>query len=124
MENLKVLIVDDSGAMQKMVKMALSKIGINDVALAMNGVEGMSNVKESIPDLILCDWNMPEMNGFQFVTAIRADPNFKKIPILMLTTVNTQDEVIEIMKAGANDFLSKPFTPDALKEKIQKVTKS
>ena len=123
MENLKVLLVDDSGAMQKMIKMALSKIGIEGVATALNGVEGMENLKESIPDLILCDWNMPEMNGYQFVTAVRADPNFKKIPILMLTTVNTKDEVIQIMKAGANDFLNKPFTPDALKDKIIKVTK-
>jgi len=123
MENLKVLLVDDSGAMQKMIKMALSKIGISDVTMAMNGVEGMLSLKESTPDLILSDWNMPEMNGYQFVTAVRADPNFKKIPILMLTTVNTKDEVIEIMKAGANDFLNKPFTPDLLKDKIIKVTK-
>ncbi len=123
MENLKVLLVDDSGAMQKMIKMALSKIGIEGVATALNGIEGMANLNESIPDLILCDWNMPEMNGYQFVTAVRADANFKNIPILMLTTVNTKDEVIEIMKAGANDFLNKPFTPDALKDKIIKVTK-
>ena len=123
MENLTVLLVDDSRAMQKMIKLALSKIGISNVSLAMNGVEGISNLKESIPDLILSNWNMPEMNGYQFVTAVRADPNFKSIPILMLTTINTQNEVIEIMKAGANDFLSKPFTPDALKDKIEKVTK-
>ena len=123
MENLTVLLVDDSRAMQKMIKLALSKIGISNVSLAMNGVEGISNLKESIPDLILSSWNMPEMNGYQFVTAVRADPNFKSIPILMLTTINTQNEVIEIMKAGANDFLSKPFTPDALKDKIKKVTK-
>ena len=123
MENLKVLLVDDSGTMQKMIKMALSKIGISDVTTAMNGVEGMSNLKKSTPDLILSDWNMPEMNGYQFVTAIRSDPNFKNIPILMLTTVNTKDEVIQIMKAGANDFLNKPFTPDALKDKIAKITK-
>ncbi len=123
MENLKVLLVDDSGTMQKMIKMALSKIGIEGVATALNGIEGMANLKESIPDLILCDWNMPEMNGYQFVTAVRADANFKHIPILMLTTVNTKDEVIEIMKAGANDFLNKPFTPDLLKDKIIKVTK-
>lgn len=123
MENLKVLLVDDSGAMQKMIKMALSKIGINNVDTALNGVEGMESLKGSTPDLILSDWNMPEMNGFQFVTAVRADANLKNIPILMLTTVNTKDEVIQIMKAGANDFLNKPFTPEALKDKIIKVTK-
>ncbi len=121
MSDLTIMLVDDSATMRKIERMSLSKIGYEKVTDAIHGADALAKLKDSAPDLILCDWNMPEMNGLQFVTAVRADPVLKDLPIIMLTTVNTQDEVLAVMKAGANDFLNKPFTPDALKDKIDKV---
>ncbi len=118
---MKIMLVDDSGTMRKIEKMSLAKIGHDQVTEAVNGVDALAKLKEGAPDLFLVDWNMPEMNGLQFVGALRGMAEFKSVPIIMLTTVNTQDEIMAVMKAGANDFLNKPFTPEALQEKIAKV---
>jgi two-component system chemotaxis response regulator CheY len=121
MGSLKIMLVDDSGTMRKIEKMSLAKIGYDQVTEAINGVDALAKLKDGKPDLFLVDWNMPEMNGLQFVGAVRSTPELKDIPIIMLTTVNTQDEIMAVMKAGANDFLNKPFTPEALQEKISKI---
>lgn len=121
MSGLKIMLVDDSGTMRKIEKMSLAKIGHDQVTEAVNGADALAKLKEGAPDLFLVDWNMPEMNGLQFVGAVRGMPEFKDIPIIMLTTVNTQEEIMAVMKAGANDFLNKPFTPEALQAKISKI---
>ena len=120
MGSLKIMLVDDSGTMRKIEKMSLAKIGHDQVTEAVNGADALIKLKEGTPDLFLVDWNMPEMNGLQFVSAVRGAPELKDIPIIMLTTVNTQDEIMAVMKAGANDYLNKPFTPEALQQKISK----
>jgi two-component system chemotaxis response regulator CheY len=121
MSDISIMLVDDSATMRKIEKVSLSKIGFQNVTEATNGSEALDKLKDGKPDLILCDWNMPEMNGLQFVNAVRNDPNLQSLPIIMLTTVNTREEVLAVIKAGANDFLNKPFTPEALNEKIAKV---
>ena len=121
MDNIEIMLVDDSVTMRKIEKVSLSKIGFENITEATNGSEALEKLKGAKPTLILCDWNMPEMNGLQFVMAVRSDPALASLPIIMLTTVNTKQEVLAVMKAGANDFLNKPFTPEALKEKIDKV---
>ncbi len=121
MSDLRILVVDDSGAMRKIEKMSLAKIGFTDVSEAVDGKDGLEKIIAQKPDLVLCDWNMPEMNGLQLVSEVRAHPDLSETKIIMLTTINTQEEVEAVLKAGANDFLNKPFTPAALKEKIVKV---
>ena len=120
MSGLRIMLVDDSGTMRKIEKMSLAKIGHDQVTEAENGADALAKLKTGKPDLFLVDWNMPEMNGLQFVGAVRGTPELKDIPIIMLTTVNTQDEILAVMKAGANDYLNKPFTPEALQQKISK----
>lgn len=114
-----ILIVDDSVTMRKIIKHHLTQLGYNSIIEASNGKEGLKKVVEEKVDLIICDWNMPEMNGLQFLYNLRE--NWQEIPVIMLTTVNTQDEVIAAMKAGANSYLTKPFTRDSLKEKIEQI---
>jgi len=121
MVEIRILTVDDSGIMRKIIKGHLAKIGYSNVIEASNGAEGLNILSKEKIDLILCDWNMPEMNGLQFVQAVRAKEEYQNIPIIMLTTVNTQDEVLAALKAGANSYLTKPFNPEDLKKKIAQI---
>ncbi len=123
MKQIKILIIDDSMIMRKIIKSHLAKIGYLDVIEAPNGKEGLKKLSEEKIDLIFCDWNMPEMNGLQFVQAIKEKETYQNIPIIMLTTVTTQDEVLAALKAGANSYITKPFKPENLKEKIEEVFK-
>ncbi|MCD6231712.1 response regulator [Candidatus Aerophobetes bacterium] len=123
MKEIKILTIDDSGIMRKIIKGHLAKIGYSNVIEASNGKEGLKKLSEEKIDLILCDWNMPEMNGLQFVQRVREEKNYGNIRIIMLTTVTTQDEVLTALKAGANSYITKPFKPENLKEKIEEVFK-
>jgi len=115
---MKVLIVDDSKTMRIIIKGALSKDGVGDTVEAENGKQAVALVMSESPDMILMDWNMPEMSGLDAVKAIRAAGN--KAPILMVTTEAEKHRVVEAIQAGVNDYLVKPFTPDALIEKTKK----
>jgi len=123
MKEIKILTIDDSGIMRKIIKGHLAKIGYSNVIEAPNGKEGLKKLSEEKIDLILCDWNMPEMNGLQFVQALREEKNYQNIRIIMLTTVTTQDEVLAALKAGANSYITKPFKPENLKDKIEEIFK-
>jgi len=113
---MKVLVVDDSTTMRRIIKKSLASKGLNDVVEAGNGAEALSNMNEV--DLILTDWNMPVMDGLTFVKEIRNSPVYWEIPIIMITTEGAQKEVIEALKQGVNDYIVKPFTPKTLIEKI------
>jgi len=115
---MKVLIVDDSKTMRTIIKGALSKNDITDTLEAENGKEAVSLVMSEDPNLVLMDWNMPEMSGLDAVKAIRASGN--KSPIIMVTTEAEKHRIVEAVQAGINDYLVKPFTPDALLEKTKK----
>jgi len=138
----KILVVDDSGTMRKIVmkgvKAAMAAMGKPDPEFveAGDGVEGLEQLAKT-PDvkLILCDVNMPNMDGIQFVRCVRdqkaleetniGDKSLLKrvgnsIPIVMVTTEGGLEKVQEALAAGANDYLKKPFTPDQLSEKIGK----
>ncbi len=114
---MKILVVDDSAVMRNMIKRALSKGGVEaEVLEAGDGKEGLEQVTNA-PDLILCDWNMPNMNGLEFLRAIREDGC--QIPVLMVTTETHFAKKREATDAGANGFLAKPFTPEDLAAQIK-----
>jgi len=121
MPELKILIVDDSATMRKIVKHQLGRLGYSNVVEAENGRQGLEKLSQEPVDLVILDWNMPEMNGLQFVQTVRANEAFKDLPILMLTTVSTPDEVMAAIKAGVNGYIAKPFTGEVLQEKISQV---
>lgn len=118
---ITIMIVDDSATMRKIAKHHLTQLGYNRIIEATNGMEGLKKLDEEKIDLIICDWNMPEMNGLQFLHTLREKD--KQIPVIMLTTVNTQEEVMAALQAGATSYITKPFTRDDLKDKIEKVIK-
>ena len=121
MSDKRVLTVDDSPTMRRIIVNSLKKIGFEDIIEAENGVEGFEKLAANEVDLIITDWNMPEMNGEQFVKKLREDPKYKETPILMITTRGMKDDVITAVKMGVNGYVVKPFTPEILKQKLSTV---
>ncbi|MCD6441179.1 MAG: response regulator [Candidatus Marinimicrobia bacterium] len=117
----KVIFVDDSLTMRRIILNALKKIGFNDITEAENGLDALEKMEKREFDLVLTDWNMPEMNGEQFVKELRSKEKYKKLPILMITTRGMKDDVITAVKLGVNGYVVKPFTPEILKGKINDV---
>jgi len=123
MSDLKVLYVDDSPTMRRIIKNSLNKIGYEDLIDAEHGVDALEKLEGIEVDLIITDWNMPEMNGEQFVIRLREDPKYKDKPILMVTTRGMKEDVITAVKIGVNGYVVKPFTPEVLKKKINDILK-
>lgn len=115
---MKVLIVDDSGTMRTIQKRGLNKLGITDIDEGADGVQAFELFKENTYDVIFTDWNMPHMNGLQLLQEIRKTNT--NVPVIMITTEAERSRVLTAVQAGVSDYLVKPFTQDALKEKLVK----
>jgi two-component system chemotaxis response regulator CheY len=119
---MRFLIVDDSSTMRRIIINTLNKLGHQDVAEAGNGKEGLDRLNAGGPvDVIITDWNMPEMSGIDFIRTVRSIPAIKDTPVLMVTTNAAKDDIVQALKAGVNSYVVKPFTPDTMKEKIEAV---
>jgi two-component system chemotaxis response regulator CheY len=115
---MKILVLDDSKTMLRIISNTLKRIGHSDIVTAEDGVQGLEAYHKADGkfDIILTDWNMPEMNGYEFVKKIR---NINQdVPIVMITTEGGKAEVIKALKAGVNNYVVKPFTPQVLKSKL------
>jgi two-component system chemotaxis response regulator CheY len=115
---MRFLIVDDSSTMRRIIINTLTKLGYDSFLEAGNGREGLDRLAAGPVDLVITDWNMPEMNGIDFVRNLRATEQGKNVPILMVTTNAANDDVSEALRAGVNNYVVKPFTAETLKEKI------
>lgn len=116
---MKVLLVDDSVTMRRIQKTQIGSLGITDIIEAGDGQEALGKLKGNMPvDLVLLDWNMPVMDGITFLKTVRADDTFKNVKIIMCTSESEKTRVVEALKSGANNYIIKPFTPEALKEKL------
>jgi two-component system chemotaxis response regulator CheY len=119
---LNVLIVDDSRIMRNTVKGALTVMNVSGEYIeADNGEEALKMLEEHHIDLVLLDWNMPKLSGIDFLKQIRADDKFKKLPIIMVTSESAKFNVIEAIKNGATDYVTKPVNLDVFKEKLSKL---
>jgi two-component system chemotaxis response regulator CheY len=118
---MRFLIVDDSSTMRRIIINTLNKLGYQDFVEAANGREGLDRMATGGVDLIITDWNMPEMNGIDFIRAVRTSPGTKGVPVLMVTTNAAKDDIVEALKAGVNNYVVKPFTAETIKEKIDAV---
>ncbi|NOT24524.1 MAG: response regulator [Acidobacteria bacterium] len=116
---MRVLIVDDSSTMRRIIANTLKKLGYDDVVEAGDGTEGLQKVAQGKPGLILTDWNMPKMDGREFVKTLRTQSGMEAVPVLMVTTHAERTDVVLALQAGVNDYVVKPFTPETLKEKIE-----
>ena len=118
---LKILIVDSQNSVRQMTKMTLEQIGVRHFHEAENGKQAMDTVSLQPIDLVICDYNMPVMDGLEFLRALRGHPVARKLPFILLTGRGDQELVVKAAQAGANNYLIKPFTPAILKEKIEQV---
>ncbi len=115
---MNVLVVDDSAMTRMVAKKTLNSLGIKDVLEAEDGVQALQVFNANSVDVVFTDWNMPNMSGLELIQNIRAMNT--SVPIIMVTTEGSKTKVVEAIQAGVNDYLVKPFTPAALKEKLSK----
>ncbi len=120
MDKIRALIVDDSSVMRKIVERSLRQAGIEleKVVEAGNGAEALGALRENPVDLILCDINMPVMDGIEFVRQMGTVDNARGVPVVMITTEGSESHVVQALSNGARGYIRKPFTPDQVKEHV------
>ncbi|WP_456380520.1 chemotaxis response regulator CheY [Hydrogenimonas sp.] len=120
---MKIMVVDDSSTMRRIIKNTLNRLGYKELLEAADGAEAWEVMQANKADIgvLITDWNMPNMNGLELVKKVRGDAAFEDIPIIMVTTEGGKAEVITALKAGVNNYIVKPFTPQVLKEKLEAV---
>jgi two-component system chemotaxis response regulator CheY len=115
---MRALVIDDSRTVRIIIRQILQELGI-EVLEAGTGLEALEQIKrDPNVELMLVDWNMPEMNGIDFIRAVRSRPEFHAVQILMVTSEAQGERVIEAINAGANEYLMKPFSKDVLIAKL------
>lgn len=115
---MRALVIDDSRAMRAILGKILKEIGF-EVTDACHGREGLDRLQQvGRPELALVDWNMPEMNGLEFIQAVRADHAYDEMRIMMVTTESEAGAMVSALEAGANEYVMKPFTKDVIIEKL------
>jgi two-component system chemotaxis response regulator CheY len=120
-KDMKILIVDDFATMRKVIRNLLKQVGYENILEAEDGVSALRVLKAQKVDLIISDWNMPNMTGFELLKAVRADADLGKTPFLMVTAEALQDNVVAAVKAGVSNYIVKPFTAEVLNDKISKI---
>src|SRR3954452_12724040 len=116
--SMRALVIDDSRTVRAIIRQTLGEVGL-DVVEAGNGREGLDRLREAGDvGVVLVDWNMPEMNGLEFIRAVRAERAYDLVRIMMVTTETEQEQVIRALEAGANEYVMKPFTKDILIAKL------
>ncbi|QKE83503.1 response regulator [Arthrobacter sp. NEB 688] len=120
---MRALVVDDSRTMRTLLSRILVGMGF-EVSQAGDGQEALDVVAAAdaagtLPDVCLIDWNMPVMTGLEFVVAVRANPAWRDINLMMVTTESEHGQIVRALAAGAHEYLIKPFPPEAIEEKLQ-----
>jgi two-component system chemotaxis response regulator CheY len=116
---MRVLIVDDSRAIRRIIGEIMKQLGFV-VTEAGNGIEALQRLEElGAPDLVLVDWNMPAMNGLDFIKAVRANPAYSDLPLMMVTTETEMERMALAFMAGVNEYVMKPFDKATILDKLQ-----
>jgi two-component system chemotaxis response regulator CheY len=119
--NIKILIVDDFSTMRKIIRNILTQLGFKNILEADDGTTALEILKKEKVDLIISDWNMPKMSGLELLKTVRSDENLKDVPFVMVTAEAQKENILEAIKYKVNQYIVKPFTPETLKEKLEKV---
>lgn len=115
---MRALVIDDSRAMRRIVAGTLRGLGFEPLE-AEHGQAALDLLADGpVPDLACIDWNMPVMDGLEFVTRVRAEPAYRAMTLMMVTTESEQSQIVRALAAGAHEYLIKPFTPDAIRDKL------
>jgi two-component system, chemotaxis family, chemotaxis protein CheY len=124
--NLKVLVVDDMETMRAMLNNYLNDMGFKRIVMATDGTEAVQKLKDSQKTndpfhIIICDWDMPNMNGIDFLKFCQSDEKFKNIPVIFVTVEGNQKNILEAITHGVADYIVKPYTQSLLQSKLQRV---
>ncbi len=121
--SMKVLVVDDFATMRRIMKNILKQIGFTNIIEADDGTTALEELKNNSIDLIISDWNMPKMSGLELLKTVRGSSDFKDIPFLMVTAEAQKQNVVDAVQAGVSNYVVKPFTAEAIAEKLEKIFK-
>ncbi len=124
--NLKVLVVDDMETMRAMLNNYLNDMGFKRIVMATDGTEAVQKLKDSQKTndpfhIIICDWDMPNMNGIDFLKFCQSEEKFKNIPVIFVTVEGNQKNILEAITHGVADYIVKPYTQSLLQSKLQRV---
>jgi two-component system chemotaxis response regulator CheY len=119
--DLKILVVDDFRSMRSLIKNILRKLGYQRVFEAEDGDQAWKMLQEEEIELVISDWNMPRMKGIDLLRKVRESDEFANLPFVMVTAEGMKENVVEAIKAGVSGYIVKPFSPQSLQDKIQKV---
>jgi two-component system chemotaxis response regulator CheY len=119
--SMKVLIVDDFATMRRIMKNILKQIGFTNIIEADDGTTALEELKKTSIDLIISDWNMPKMSGLELLKTVRKTDGLKDLPFLMVTAEAQKQNVIDAVQAGVSNYVVKPFTADAISDKLKKI---
>lgn len=119
--DMEVLVVDDASAMRRIVRELLRELGFRNIREADNGQTALEALKKKKADFVVSDWNMPVMTGIDLLRAIRCDEGLKSIPVLMVTAEAKQENLVEAVQAGVNNYIVKPFNAQTLQDKLNKI---
>ena len=118
---MSILVVDDFTTMRRIVKNILKQLGYENILEADDGASALEVLKREKIQFIISDWNMPQMSGIELLKTVRATEDWKDLPFLMVTAEGQKENVIEAVKNKVNNYILKPFTPETLMEKINKI---
>ncbi|WDP89820.1 MAG: response regulator [Desulfobacter sp.] len=121
--SIKVLIVDDFATMRRILKNILKQLGFKNLVEADDGTTAWDVLESQDIDLIISDWNMPKMTGLELLKKVRASAKYKTAPFLMVTAEAQKQNVIEAVQAGVSNYVVKPFTAEAISDKLTKILK-
>jgi two-component system chemotaxis response regulator CheY len=118
---MKILVVDDFSTMRRIITNVLKQIGFENIHEAEDGAKALNILQQEKIDFVITDWNMPQMSGLDLLKAIRADPERKDTPVLMVTAESLQENIVAAAQAGVNNYIIKPFDASTLSAKINKI---
>jgi two-component system chemotaxis response regulator CheY len=118
---MRILIVDDSATMRRIIRNNLKAMGYEAVVEAENGHAALAKIASDSIEFVIVDWAMPVMDGLELVRAIRSNPRHGKLPVLMITAVDQEAEIVQAIQANINGYIVKPFEPDTLKKKVEQI---
>ncbi len=118
---MKILVVDDFQVMRKVVKTCLTQLNCAHIEEAADGVEALEKLHQGGVGFVITDWEMPNMNGIELLRKIRSEEALQHIPVMMVTAEGLQDNIIEAIRAGVNNYIVKPIDVDSLREKMHKI---
>jgi two-component system chemotaxis response regulator CheY len=120
-KNMRILVVDDFSTMRRIIKNILKQLGFTNVVDADDGTTAWQVLNSDKIDFIISDWNMPKMSGIDLLRKVRGSEEFADTPFLMVTAEAQQENLVEAVQAKVSNYIVKPFTPDTLEQKINKI---